>query len=350
MKHKSLRTIALLLVLVLLSSACHKPEPKPSPEADSTPEKRRFGVTFDSFVMERWLRDRDVLLAATEDLGVDLNVQNPNGDPQEQAKQIDYFVEIGCDAIFVVPIDPTVLTASLRRAHEAGIKIIAYDRLLVDQPMDLYISFDNEAVGRLAGEAIVEAAPEGGTVAMIRGASTDHNTTQAGRGIRNELEAAENFDIIYDANAEEWRGEESYRMTLEALELAESQGKELDFIYCGNDALALEAIKALATHRLTGTVLVTGQDADLTACQQIVEGSQLMTVYKPIELLATTAAEAAYELVTTDELPENAVLLEDGETEVPAILLEPIPVTRENIDEVIIDGGFHHREDVYRAH
>lgn len=349
MKRRHL-AISIALIGILLLTACRKPQPMPTQEADSAPEKLKFGVTFDSFVMERWLRDRDVLLAATEDLGVELNVQNPNGDAREQAKQIEYFVEIGCDAIFVVPIDPTVLSSALRRAHEAGIKIIAYDRLLVDQPMDLYISFDNEAVGRLAAEAIVDAAPEGGTVAMIRGASTDHNTKQAGRGVRNELDAAGNFEIIFDANAEEWRGEASYQMTLDALELAESEGKELDFIYCGNDALALEAIKALATHRLTGEVLVTGQDADLTACQQIVEGTQLMTVYKPIELLATTAAEAAYELVTTGELPENVVLLEDGEIEVPAILLEPIPVTRENIDEVIIEGGFHHREDVYRAH
>lgn len=348
MKRKSVTVMVLLLILLLAS--CRTLQPKPSPEADAVPEKQRFGITFDSFVMERWLRDRDILLAATEDLNVELNVQNPNGDPQEQAKQIDYFVEIGCDAIFVVPIDPKALTASLRRAHEAGIKIIAYDRLLVDQPMDLYISFDNEAVGRLAAEAIVAAAPDGGTVAMIRGASTDYNTTLTGRGMRNKLDAAGNFTIIFDENAEEWRGEESYRMTLEALDLAASQGKKLDFICCGNDALALEAIKALATHRLTGKVLVTGQDADLTACQQIVEGTQLMTVYKPIELLATTAAKAAYELVTTDALPENAVLLEDGEIVVPAILLEPIPVTRENIDTVIIEGGFHRREDVYRTH
>lgn len=343
-------TLALTLLLAILLSACHKPQTKVQPEVDDVKEKQRFGVTFDSFVMERWLRDRDVLLAATEDLGVELNVQNPNGDAREQAKQIEYFVEIGCDAIFVVPIDPAVLTSALRRAHEAGIKIIAYDRLLVDQPMDLYISFDNEAVGRLAAEAIVDAAPEGGTVAMIRGASTDHNTIQAGRGVRDKLDAAGNFEIVFDEHAEEWRGEESYRMTLEVLELAESQGKELDFIYCGNDALALEAIRALATHRLTGKVLVTGQDADLTACQQIVEGSQLMTVYKPIELLATTAAQAAYDLVTTGEVPSNAALLEDGEIKVPAILLEPIPITRENIDEVIIEGGFHPREDVYRAH
>lgn len=122
---------------------------------------------------------------------------------------------------------------------------------------------------------------------------------------------------------------------------------------CGNDDLASQAVKVLSENRLAGKVAVVAQDADLAACQRIVEGTQEMTVYKPIELEANTAAEFAVALgkgedITSGEGEYKAVeTFNDGTYDIPYYKIDPIAVTAENMDKVIIDGGFHTREDVY---
>ena len=115
---------------------------------------------------------------------------------------------------------------------------------------------------------------------------------------------------------------------------------------CGNDNIASKVVSALSEQRLAGLIPVTGQDADLEACQRIVEGTQLMTVYKPVDNLARKAAECAIKLAKHEDLGTDQTM-NNGSFDVPCILLEPIPVTKENMDEVIINSGFHTREDVY---
>ena len=115
---------------------------------------------------------------------------------------------------------------------------------------------------------------------------------------------------------------------------------------CGNDALAGEAIHALAERGYAGKIFVTGQDGDLEACQRLVEGTQLVTVYKPVEKLARLAAECAVKLASGEALTNTETFF-DGSKNIPYIAIEPSAVTRENLDSVIIDSGFHLREEVY---
>ena len=124
-------------------------------------------------------------------------------------------------------------------------------------------------------------------------------------------------------------------------------------VMCGNDDLASQAVKVLSENRLAGQVAVVAQDADLAACQRIVEGTQTMTVYKPIEQEASTAAELAVRLGKGEDISkeENGISVNetfnDGSNDIPYYKITPVAVTAENMDEVIIDGGFHTREDVY---
>ena len=117
-------------------------------------------------------------------------------------------------------------------------------------------------------------------------------------------------------------------------------------VFCGNDNLATEAVRALSEKRMAGNVIVTGQDAELAACQRIVEGTQTMTVYKPVDKLAKTAAEYAVKLAKGEAIDVSDTVF-DGEKEVPYVKLEPVAVTKDNMDEVIIDGGFQKRDEVY---
>ena len=122
-----------------------------SSNADGTVEadKIEIGMCFDSFVIERWQRDRDVFVSSAKELGAEVNVQNANGDVEQQKKQIDYFIKKNVDVIVIICIDPEELVDSIKKAHDAGIKVIAYDRPIPNAGVDLYVSFDNEKVGEL---------------------------------------------------------------------------------------------------------------------------------------------------------------------------------------------------------
>ena len=123
---------------------------------------------------------------------------------------------------------------------------------------------------------------------------------------------------------------------------------QADAIMCGNDNLASQVVRALAEKRLAGDILVVGQDADLEACQRIVEGTQLMTVYKPVEKLAQRAAECTVQLILEDTVTgEDVQSIDDGKYTVPYVTIQPVSVSDTNLNEVIIDGGFHLKEDVY---
>jgi D-xylose transport system substrate-binding protein len=148
--------------------------------------------------------------------------------------------------------------------------------------------------------------------------------------------------VIYSVNAVGWLAEEAYDAVNTALDITEN----IDGVFCGNDNLATEAVRALSENRMAGNVIVTGQDAELAACQRIVEGTQTMTVYKPVDKLAKAAAEYAVKLAKGEDIDVTATI-NDGAKEVPYVKLEPIAVTKENIDSVIIDCGFQSKEEVY---
>ncbi len=337
------RLLSFLLCSALLFAGCGQTENKESKESPDKEDKIQIGMSFDSFVIERWQRDRDVFVSTAKELGAEVNVQNANGDVEEQKKQIDYFIQKGMDVIVIICIDSTALKESVEKAKEEGIKVIAYDRLITDADVDLYISFDNEMVGTMMGEAMIAEGLSGGNVLMLGGPLTDSNVPILEGGFKAVME--ENNVIILDSvHAEAWRAE----LAAEYIYNHMDKVAQADAIMCGNDDLASKVVHALAEKRLAGNILVVGQDADLEACQRIVEGTQVMTAYKPVEKLAKRAAECAVALAKGEEITgDDVTMLENGDYQVPYVGLEPISVTEENINEVIINSGFHLKEDVY---
>lgn len=334
--------LALAVLLLFLAPACGTVESGRENETGEE-EKIQVGVSFDSFVIERWQRDRDVFVSVAKELGAEVNVQNANGVVEEQKKQIDYFIQKGMDVIVIIAIDPEALQESVKKAKDAGIKVVSYDRLIDDADVDLYISFDNEMVGDMMARALVEEGIEEGSVIMIGGSPTDNNVPLV-EGAFKRVMSKHRVRILDSVHADNWRAEEAA-----AYIYANPQKiAQVDAIMCGNDDLATQAVHALAETRQAGDILVVGQDADLAACQRIVEGTQVMTVYKPVERLATRAAEEAVALARGEEISgEDVTVIESGAYQIPYIGLEPISVNRDNIDEVIIGSGFHLKEDVY---
>jgi len=335
--------ICLLLVLLCSLVSCGQSERREADPSEVKEDKIQIGMSFDSFVIERWIRERDVFVSVAKELGAEVNVQSANGNLEEQRRQIEYFIEKGLDVIVIVCTDSEGLTEQVEKAREKGIKVIAYDRLITGVELDLYISFDNEMVGTLMAEELVKAGIADKSVLMLGGPMTDNNVPLVEGGFRKVME--ENAVTILDSvHANSWRAEIAAEYIYNNVEVVD----KADAIMCGNDNIATQVASALSVTRLAGERPIVGQDADLEACQRIVEGTQLMTVYKPVEKLARQAAVCAVKLARGEMLGEEAGMIESGGYQVPYVRLEPIAVTKENMNAVIIESGFHRKDDVYR--
>lgn len=374
---------AALLLCPLAFGGCMRQTDAQDPSEERQEEDIQIGITFDSFIIERWQRDRDVFVSAAQELGAQVNVQNANGDMEEQIAQVDYFIEKKMDVIVIVMVasgeDGSGLIEAVKRAQRAGIPVVAYDRLILNADVDLYISFDNVEVGRLMGEHMREHLEEGGELLQVCGPLADYNVPQIMEGFEEALAGSE-LKVMETAYAESWLGETGAVVTSEYLK----EHYDVDGIMCGNDNIAGNAVRALSERRMAGKVCVVGQDADLDACQRIVEGTQCMTVYKPVEKLARRAAELSVALaegekirvldaggadamtvtqdadgaVTVTQNADGAVTVAqesgitvpesiyDGTCQVPYERLEPVAVTKENMDEVIT-GKYHEESDIY---
>lgn len=339
---KKVWSILLIFSFVLLT-ACSSVEKDIKPGKTAVEDKIQIGMSFDSFVIERWQRDRDVFVSTAKELGAQVNVQNANGDIDKQIEQIDYFIKKDMDVIVIICIDAKPLADVVSKAKAAGIKVIAYDRLITNSDVDLYITFDNEKVGTLMGQAIVDAGAAGGNALILGGSPTDNNVPLVEKGFTDVCEA-NGITIVDTMHCDGWRAELASEYIYEHEDIL----KNIDAIMCGNDNLAVQVINALSEKRLAGNVLVVGQDADLESCQKIVEGTQTMTVYKPVERLAKKAAECAIALAINGKLDGNdATTINDGKYDIPYIGLNPRAVTADNMIDEIIGTGFHLREDIY---
>lgn len=330
----------IIFIMTLCLAGCSDNK-TPTHENEEAKEVINIGLSFDSFVIERWQRDRDVFVYTAKELGAEVNVQNANGDSNKQISQIEYFIDKEMDVIVIIAVDSQACRDVVKKAKEAGIKIVAYDRLLISSDVDLYISFDNEKVGELMAKALLHSDKKDQKVLMLCGPLTDNNVILVQEGFKKIMDEnnVEVLDVMY---AEGWKAELAGSYIYENIDKV----MKADGIMCGNDNLATMAVHALAEKQLAGKIDVVGQDGDLEACQRIVEGTQKMTVYKPVAKLAKEAAIYSIRLAKGESL-EELETVSSGNYEIPYCLLPPQSVNKQNIDEIIIEGGVHFKEDVY---
>ena len=312
-------------------------------EAD---DKIVIGFSMDTLAEERWLRDRELFKEAVEALGAEVKILESRGDDALQILQAETLINEGIDILVIVPHNAESTAMIVKKAHSAGIKVLSYDRLVRNSEIDLYVSYDNEMVGELQAKAITKLVPKGKYV-YIGGAETDYNAHFLKKGVFNILQPLidkGDITIVYDQWTKDWVPENAFANMNEALK---ANNNEVDAVISANDATAGGVIKALAERGLAGKIPIAGQDADLAGAQRIVEGTQTMTVYKPLKELANEAAKFAVKLAKGEEITVER-MINNGKSEVPSILLSPIAVDWENIDETIIADGFHSRQEVYK--
>jgi D-xylose transport system substrate-binding protein len=306
-------------------------------------EKPVIGLSLDTLKEERWQRDRDLFVAEAKKLGAEVIVQSANSDDTRQLRDIESLISRGVDVLVVAPHNGAAMSRAVKSAKEAGIPVMAYDRLILNCDIALYVTFDSVKVGELQASWVVDRWGQTDRplrVVRIYGAPTDNNAKQFKEGqdnILNPLIKSGRVRVVAEDWALEWKPENAKKIMNAAIARA---GHEFDAVLAANDGTAGGAIQALLEEGLAGKVLVTGQDADLAACQRIMRGTQSMTVYKPVSRLALLAARAAVDLAR-GQPPAATATLDNGFKQVPCLYEEIISVDRDNLMATVVASGFH---------
>jgi D-xylose transport system substrate-binding protein len=319
-----------------------------STESATARAKPLIGLAMDTLKEERWQGDRDLFVARANELGAEVLVQSANSDDTRQISDVQALISRRVDVLVIVPHNGGAMAKAVNMAHDAGIPVLAYDRLITDCDLDLYMTFDNVTVGELQARFLVDRLPKEGKKRIVRiyGAKTDHNALLFKQGQDNVLGpliTRGEFEVVHEDWTQDWKPENAKKIANAAITKA---GPNFAAILASNDGTAGGAIQALSEEGLAGKILVTGQDAELSACQRIVNGTQAMTIYKPLSQLAKQAAEVALKMAKGKPVVAPGKI-NNGKSGVPAILLDVVVVTKDNMMDTVIKDGFHKAVEVY---
>lgn len=307
-----------------------------------------IGLSIDQTLSDRWQKERAYITDHAAELGATVTSYVANSDDAVQIAQIDSLISQKVDVIMIVAHNASALIPILAKAHEAGIKVFAYDRLLVNSPdVDFYISFDNIKVGRLEAQGILNLVPKG-NYAYMGGSPTDNNALLVKKGSMEVLQPKINngdIKIVYDSFTKNWNANEAYKNLKDYLATSTTK---IDAIVAASDNVSLGAILALQEHGLAGKIPVSGQDAEIQALKRIVDGTQTFTVYKKIKDMAYKATEIAIALAKGAPDESNASI-NNGVIDIPSYLMDVTLVDKNNIVDTVIKDGLYTYEDIYGA-
>ncbi|MER6072191.1 substrate-binding domain-containing protein [Streptomyces sp. NPDC001852] len=270
---------------------------------------------------------------------------NAKQDATLQNQQVDTMITNKVDVLIVDAVDAAAIKNSVDKAKQAGIPVVAYDRL-AQGPIDAYTSFDNETVGKTQGEALLKALgskAKSGKIVMMNGSSTDPNAAQFKKGAHEVLDGKVNVGKEYDTK--EWKPENANSNMEGAISALGKQN--IIGVYSANDGMAGGIITALKAAGISN-IPVTGQDAELAGVQRIVAGEQYMSVYKPYAPEAAAAAEMAVDLAQGKSLDSVAKDKVDSPTtkQVPSVLVPVTALTKDNIKDTVIKDGIYTVADI----
>jgi D-xylose transport system substrate-binding protein len=339
MRVRPSKVCGLLVVIVIAAVSCWA-------QAQQKPELK-IGFSLEATNGERWQTDLDEFQQRAHQLGAQMISRSADGDDDLQFKQVKELLDSGIDALVLLPHDSAKAVRIVAEAHARHVPVISYDRLIPDPQVDLYIGFDLYSVGVLQAQSLTDHAPKGNYI-LLGGSPLDPNSKVVRAGQMKVLQPlidCGDIRILADIWVPEWSPEQAYVLVTQALH---DLKVPLTAILASNDGIAGGAIQALEDNNQSGKVLVTGQDADLAAVVRLFDGTQLMTVYKPLAGEARTAAEAAVTLARHKDVDNTTTVTTAAQT-TKAILLTPILVTRQNAVDTVLKDGFQKIESVKRA-
>jgi D-xylose transport system substrate-binding protein len=338
---RRLQPLCFIVVLIFSASALRAQE-KPA-----QPVTLKIGFLMDSLKVERWQTDLDTFQKRAAELGAGVLVETAEGDDELQLRQAQKLLDSGVKVLVLVPHDAEKAVRIVKAANARKVPLLCYERLVRNADVDSFVGVDAGAVGFLQAFFIYQLAPKGNYV-LIAGSPSDINARILHDAQLRVLKPAVDrgdIKIVADAWAKDWNPSEAYAHMAQAIE---STKGNITAVVASNDGTAGGAIQALEEHKLAGKVFVSGQDADLAAIIRILDGTQTMTVYKPLGLQARQAAEAAVALAKGQPVKTTASI-SNGARSVPAILLNPVAVTKANVKQTVIKDGFQNLETIQKS-
>ncbi|GAA1739998.1 sugar ABC transporter substrate-binding protein [Aeromicrobium alkaliterrae] len=334
---KRTRNIVMAVVLgaTLSLAACGSDDGGGSDSSDG-----KIGVILpDTKSSVRWeSADRPALEAAFKEADVEYTIQNAEGDAEKMATIADGMIADGVTVLAIVNLDSESGAAIQEKAAKQGVRTIDYDRLTLGGSADYYVSFDNTVVGELQGQGLADClGEEAANVIYLNGSPTDNNATLFSAGAHSVLDKISTYTEVGEQAVPDWDNEQAVTIFEQ---LYTQAGGDVQGVYAANDGLAGSVISILEKNGQAGQVPVTGQDATVEGLQNILAGTQCMTVYKSAKLEAGALADAAIALVKGEDADTNGTTEDsEGDRDVPSILLTPESITKDTVKSVVDDGG-----------
>ena len=309
----------------------------------------KVAVSWNNYQEERWaLRDEPNIQAALDEVGAEYDSADAGSSEEQQATDVENLLADGADVLIILAQNTETILPSVEAAIDQGVPVIAYDRL-IESADALYVSFDNVRVGEMQAEAVLEVVPEGNFV-IIKGNGADANSDFLRQGYTNvgipaEGESSDAITIVGETYTDNW--DPALAQTQMEQFLTENNN-EVDAVLSENDGMAGGVVAALEAQGLAGEVPVSGQDGDIAALNRVALGTQTVDVWKDARELGRAAGEAAVALCENPDLaavPDTEEFESPGGNTLTSILLEPIPITQDNLD-VVLDADWITEEDL----
>lgn len=325
----------------------------PEPPKD---EKIKIGFLLKTMQEERYQRDKKAFIEKAEALGAEVIFDSANNNEQTQLDKFNNMLSQGAKVIVLQPVNTGTAGNMVKMANEEGVRVVGYDSMLVNGPLDLMVMQDSWAVGKLQGEAMLTWLTEKkgkleGKVALIKGQPGDSNANAMSSGALEIIKANPGLKLVAEESHEGWAPDKAMATAQNVLT---KEGNKVDAFICNNSGMARGVIAALKDQGLddANKVFVAGSDADLNNIQYVAQGKQAVEIWKKIDPLAQKAAEVAVTLAKNPGKPVKELVeidreIDNGAVQVPTIVTPVVLVTKDNIDETVIAEGFYTKEQVY---
>jgi D-xylose transport system substrate-binding protein len=336
--------VVALAVLVAAVGATTSNGARPS-RASKASASARVAFLLPENVTPRWEGfDKPTFLKALKKLmpGIQIDVLNAQNKPDTQQSQAEQEITKGAKVLVVAPIDGKAFGAIAKRAISQGVKVVAYDRLISNAKISAYISFDGVAVGKAQGKWLAAHTKTGARITVINGAITDDNAhlfNKGYMGILNPLFKSGKRKIVGPKSGTWTPGWNPPTAQTEMEQLLTKYHNKIDAVLSANDGMAGGIIAALKAQHLAGKVPVTGQDASLEGVQNIIRGTQGMSVFKDFRKQAPIAAKITAAILKKKPLPNINRHVKNGAGSIPSVILPVVSVDKHNL-KLLVTNGF----------
>ncbi len=341
--------LALAVVAVtLLAAACSTTNNEGGGSGGGSGGAKKIALLLPEIKTTRYeAQDKPLFEAKVRALCSDCEILYSNADQKGdvQQNQADAALTNGAKVMVLDPVDSASAAAIVSKAKAQNVPVISYDRLILNADIDYYISFDNVQVGKLQAQSLVEklkADGKSGSIVMINGSPTDNNAKLFKQGAHSVIDTS-GFKVGKEYDTPDWSPDKAQTEMEQAITALGKTG--FVGVYAANDGTGGGAIAALKGQGIKPLPPVTGQDAELAAVQRVLTGEQYMTVYKAIKPEAEKTAEWAVNLANGNTQAAAALAtskVNNGQEDVPSIILTPVAVTKatakETIGQMITDG------------